>query len=136
MSIYRPFQLNIRLDVRGRRNSLHDCTDRALHTVNVLREFDPKLKAQREITENEDGPEITLDDLLVVKMQVSSVNAFYMRLRTLAVELEQEAIAVYSNTRPGQPAGELIGPNVLAWGDFRVERFKFFDDARCDLATA
>ena len=134
MSMYRPLQLNIRLDVRGRRNSLHDCTDRALHAINVLREFDPKLKAQRHITENEDGPEITLDDLLVVKMMATNINGCYLRLHALARELEQDAIAVYSARYPGLPPGELIGPNSRAWGDFRVESFKFYDDLESEVS--
>lgn len=134
MSIYRPFQLNINLKVIGGANTLRGCNLRAMHAIKVLRAFDANLRARRDMRENEDGPEITLDDVLVVKMQVSSVNAFYMRLRTLAMELEQEAIAVYSNTRPGQPAGEMVGPKVLAWGPFRVEAFRFYDDLESEVS--
>lgn len=122
------YTLNINLNIIGRRNSLADCTDRALHAVNVLREFDCDLKARRDITENEDGPEITLDDVLIVQMSTSNPNGFHVRLHQLVVELEQEAIAVYEGYSANRhPPGYLLGPKVKAWGPFNVGKMKFID---------
>jgi hypothetical protein len=123
----RTFVLNINLKVIGSANRLHECTDRAFRAIEVLREFDRDLKARRDITENEDGPEITLDDVLIVQLNTPQLNAFFKRLRELSDELEQEAIAVYEGYRPGFPPGHLVGKRACAWGPFRLDRMKFID---------
>lgn len=125
--MYRCYQLNINLAIIGHRNSLADCTDRAFRALEVLRQFDANLQADRRITENEDGPEITLDDVLVVQLQTDNSNQLHLALFDLAKELGQQAIAVFEGYRPGYPAGYLVGPKVLAWGPFDIKRFKFLD---------
>jgi hypothetical protein len=124
----RSYQLNINLNVIGEANTLAAATDRGFRALEVLRQFDPELKADRRITENEDdGPEITLDDTLVVQLATETPNGFHVALRALAEELGQQAIAVWEGYRPGYPTGYLVGPNVHAWGRFDINRFKFMD---------
>lgn len=123
----RTYVLNINLKVIGSANRLHDCTDRAFRALEVLREFDRDLKARRDISENDEGEYITLDDVLIVELRTERLNAFHVALRALADELEQEAIAVYEGYRPGYPPGFLIGRGAVAWGPFRLNQFRFID---------
>ena len=122
------FEMNIRLDIRGRRNSIADCTVRAQQAIDILHQAfgQQRVQARREDAQVEDERlnQVNLEQNLIVRLEVPKT-IYAVRIgQQIAEDLEQDAVAIYL---PGQRHGLLVGPNAHAWGDFDPEKFIRFD---------
>jgi len=119
-------ELNIGLNINGRRNSLADCSERAVQAIAYLNQRFNKASTRREISEYE-GPygELRLEDSLIARVDASNGNRDYVMgaIYQLALDLEQECIAVkfYDDT------GILVGPSAGKWGAFDINYFKDYE---------
>ena len=118
------FEMNIRLDIRGRRNSIADCTARAQQAIDILHQAfgQQRVQARRENSQVEDErlDQVNLEQNLIVRLEVPKT-IYVVRIgQQIAEDLEQDAVAIYL---PGQRHGLLVGPNAHAWGDFDHEKF-------------
>jgi len=122
-------ELNIRLDIIGRRNSVADCTKRARLAIDHLeKHFGPIVARRHDVEiENEQWDSIDLHQNLIVGLNPGADFASMFRniaaIEELAVLLEQDCIAVYN---PSCNRGSLIGPRPDKWGWFSKEKFVRF----------
>jgi hypothetical protein len=107
-------ELNIGLNVEGSANVKGQRDSRAEFAINSL---PARSSYRREFSETE--------DTLIVVCEGSPADVSVV-VEELAVNLSQDCIAVF-NVETG--AGELIGPNAAAWGEFNPEFFIRFDPA-------
>lgn len=131
------FEMNIRLDIRGRRNSIADCTQRAQQALDILHEAfgNQRVQARREDIQVEDErlDQLNLDQNLVVRLNVPTTIYAVRVGQEIAEALEQDAVAIYL---PGQRHGVLVGPNAHAWGEFDLGKFIRFDNELATLVAA
>lgn len=120
-------ELNIRLDVRGARNSLADCQARAYQAVGALQHNFDNVQSRRHQYEYEDNAgTIHLADCLVVRIEgipFRQRHEYREVIHALAGALEQDCIAVYY---PFTQHGELIGTSTGAYGSFDYNEFRRF----------
>lgn len=121
-------ELNIRLDVRGRRNSTHDCTTRAYQAIDRLCQKFRTVRIRRHAYQYEDeqSDQLLLADCLVVRIEGITFEQRYLYrevIHQLATELEQDCIAVYF---PFTHQGELIGSRPGDYGQFDYNLFHRF----------
>ena len=115
-------EINIRLDVRGRRNSLADCTERGHLALNALRGQFFDVIADRFIDEIVRTNYVELQDNLLVQFDSSADRATTEHvLSMLSDALEQDCIAVYY---PEFHRGAIVGSHPEAWGNFSFDKFK------------
>jgi len=121
-------ELNIRLDIRGRRNSLVDCTKRAYETIGALHRLFHDVQCRRHSYQYEDDhtDELHLADSLVVAIDgitYAERHEYREKIYALANALEQDCIALY---HPFTGAGELIGSHTGSYGEFDLNKFNRF----------
>lgn len=121
-------ELNIRLDVRGRRNSQADCTTRAYAAIDRLCSKFRTVRTRRDVYQYEDeqADQVLLADSLVVRIEGITFDQRYLYrevIHQLATELEQDCIAVYF---PFTHHGELIGSHPGEYGQFDYNLFHRF----------
>jgi hypothetical protein len=122
-------ELNIRLDVRGARNSVADTEGRARLALDILDAAGlGPVEARRHDVQVEHP---TLDQLelhqnLVVRVDVQGNMVYSIRslIYAMAETLEQDCIAIYM---PRSGKGDLIGPRLGGWPDgFDINQFTNF----------
>lgn len=119
-------ELNVGLDVVGRRNSIKDCEERARLALTFLRAKFSSIKSAKYENEYEGPSGLTLEQGLYVKIKTDlSIFEVYGAVYELAVGVEQECIATY-NPRSG--VGKLIGPSAGKWGTFDLDYFEQFPE--------
>lgn len=123
-------ELNIRLDIAGRRNSMADCNERAAMTLRMLDRTFAHLEARRHDVQVE-HPTLDLIEMqhnLIVRIK-SALPAWttFEVLEELVEALEQDCIAIYE---PATGKGELFGPRWDQWPDFNLDLFVRFDTLR------
>ena len=122
-------ELNIRLDVRGGRNSIADCTKRAAIALDFLNSafgaenFDARRKEVQ--VENEYLDQIDLHQLLLVSLNPGrnypNIFSTFIVFEELSDMLEQDCIAVYCKS---MGKGFLVGPNLGDWKQgFDINKF-------------
>jgi hypothetical protein len=122
-------ELNIGLNIRGSRNSLADCGERAIQAINYLREqFGGYTVQTRRAQVQYEGPNgLELEDTLIARIEMSPQSVAARRLPYLifrmAQNLGQDCIALYNETAG---TGRLIGPEASAWGSFDLDYFTPF----------
>lgn len=122
-------ELNIRLDVRGARNSVADAEGRARLAIDILETAGlGPVEARRHDAQVEHPTldEVELHQNLVVRIDVQGNMVYSIRplIYAMAETLEQDCIAIYM-PRSGQ--GDLIGPRLGDWPDgFDIDRFTLY----------
>lgn len=118
-------ELNIGLNITGRRNSLADCSERAIQAIAYLNAKFKKSYTRRVISEYEGPNGIELEDTLVARIDASRGNREYLMgaVYQLAVDLEQDCIAI----KFSDDSGMLVGPNTGKWGEFDLNFFKDYE---------
>lgn len=129
-------ELNIGLNVAGRRNSQNDCTQRARKALEIIRHAGFRYQADRVVSQYEgDDGQLHLEDTLVVEVDAPSVgsNRTVKALAyEIAIELEQECVAIFF---PRTGSGDLVGPSAASWGEFRLEFFRRYADVALPRAA-
>lgn len=119
-------ELNIRLDIAGRRNSIADCNERACQTLDMLGRTFAKLQARRHDVQVE-HPALNLIELeqnLIVRIESALLASTIFDAITDVVEaLEQDCVAIYE---PASGKGELFGPRAHLWPEFNPRMFVRF----------
>ena len=120
-------ELNIGLEVNGRRNSVFDCEERARYALQYLKTKFSGVKSATYSNQYEIGDgTLVLEQGLYVKVRTEgTIFELYEAVYKLAVELNQECIAVYN---PRTAVGKLIGPGTGSWGDFDFNYFEQFPE--------
>jgi hypothetical protein len=122
-------ELNIRLDVRGSRNSIADTQRRASLAIDILDAagLGPVEARRHDVqVEHPTFDEIELHQNLVVRVNVQGNMVYSIRslVYAMAETLEQDCIAMYL---PRSGKGDLIGPRLGDWPDgFDINRFTNF----------
>lgn len=120
-------ELNIRLDIRGRRNSVADCTARANQVIGALEHSFKDVQCRRHTFEwEDDAGELHLGDMIVASVKGITFKQRYEYLASIhaiAKAMEQDCIAVYY---PFTKRGDLIGPEPSPYGPFDISKFVFF----------
>lgn len=110
-------ELNIRLDVVGRRFTDEQFARRSKTIVGLLGKFG---------TVDHRVRRIWIDQPRHLVAQVHTDEISDVKLFKLAERFQQGCISVYCPTRN---EGHLVGPKADAWGDFNLEKFERFDDS-------
>ena len=118
-------ELNIRLDVRGARNSVADATKRAVFALDYLFDRFGPVQARRhdQQVDNDYTGELKLHQNLVVRVNYKGLAIAEAKawIFALAEALEQDCIAIYA---PGCDHGDLIGPRLGHWREgFDINQF-------------
>lgn len=118
-------ELNIRLDVRGARNSVADATGRAKLAIDILETAFGKIEARRHDVQVEHPTldQVELHQNLIARFDVQGNLVYTVRavIYAMAETLEQDCIAMYL---PKSGHGDLIGPRLGDWTDgFDISHF-------------
>lgn len=120
-------ELNINLNVIGRRNSLADCNDRAFTSIAYLAAHFINADATRRQAqvEGDDGM-LHDEDILLARVHTgnATVEEILRRIAVLSAELEQDCIAL---RWPDNFEGVLVGPKATTWGDWDEDKFVRFE---------
>lgn len=121
-------ELNIRLDVRGRRNSMADCTRRAQQVIGALHHlfFDVQCRRHTYQVEDDYSDQVLLVDSLVVLIRgitYAERHEYREKIYSLANAFEQDCIALF---HPFTGHGELIGSSTGDYGQFDLAKFNRF----------
>ena len=115
-------EMNIRLDVRGARNSIRDCEIRANQALDFIGRNIGYYKARRfdHQAERDDGTlEYQQSILVVVDIDAMSLS-FADDINELCRLLQQDCIAI---NQQGTTSGWVLGPHPERYGKFNFEKF-------------
>jgi len=120
-------ELNINLNIIGRRNSLHDCTERCRHSMKYLLESFTGADFKRVMgqVEGDDGM-LHDEDILVAEVETGFdlVDEILKKVAELSAALEQDCIAL---RWPHGYEGVLVGPKATTWGAWDESKFQRFE---------
>lgn len=111
-------ELNINLNVIGRRNSLDDCDARDAHSRQFIREH----FVEADYNRLKEGHR----DLLVARIDASNTTMERAErlVGELSAQLQQHCIACYfPNYQRRLSVGVLVGPKANEWTDFSIHAF-------------
>lgn len=120
-------ELNINLNVIGRRNSLADCNNRAFTAIAYLGAHFVNADASRRQAQVEGDDGMLHDqDILLARVHTgnATVEEILRKIAVLSAELEQDCIAL---RWPDNFEGVLVGPKATTWGDWDESLFQRFD---------
>lgn len=120
-------ELNINLNVIGRRNSLADCNNRAFTAIAYLGAHFVNTDASRRQAQVEGDDGMLHDqDILLARVHTgnATVEEILRKIAVLSAELEQDCIAL---RWPDNFEGVLVGPKATTWGDWDESLFQRFD---------
>lgn len=120
-------ELNINLNVIGRRNSLNDCNTRAWASMAYLNTHFVNADATRRQAQVEGDDGMLHDqDILLARVHTgnATVEEILRKIAVLSAELEQDCIAL---RWPDNFEGVLVGPKATTWGDWDESLFQRFD---------
>lgn len=120
-------ELNINLNVIGRRNSLADCNKRAQTAIFYFAAHFGIANVTRRGSQVEGDDGMLHDqDILLARVHTGnySVEETLRKIAVLSAELEQDCIAL---RWPDNFEGVLVGPKATTWGDWDESLFQRFD---------
>lgn len=129
------FELNIGLSIKGRRNSLADCTTRARAALAIIRSAGLQYLAERASSEYEGPSGICAEEVLVVEVNAPVFGGERKVLALayeIAVAIEQDCVAILD---PSSARGHLVGPRAAEWGSFNPEFFINYADVSLRAAA-
>lgn len=115
-------EMNIRLDVRGARNSIRDCELRANKALDFIGQHMGYYKARRfdRQAERDDGT-LEYQQSILVAVDIEGMSlSFADDIRMLCHELQQDCIAI---NEQGTTRGWVLGPHPERYGTFNFEKF-------------
>lgn len=113
-------ELNINLNVIGRRNSLADCNHRAFTSIAYL--------AAHFLSVDDTRWQKFDEDILLARVDTGNVTVeeILRKIAVLSAELEQDCIALRWPDN-FEVEGMLVGPKATTWGDWDESLFQRFD---------
>lgn len=115
-------EMNIRLDIRGGRNSIKDCELRANKALEFIARKIGYYKARRfdHQVERDDGT-LEYQQSILVAVDIGSMSlSFADDINELCRMLQQDCIAI---NHQGTTSGWVIGPRPERYGKFNFEKF-------------
>jgi hypothetical protein len=122
-------ELNINLNVIGRRNSLHDCDVRRNLSRDTLRRAFSSVNFERYQAQEEGNDGMLHDvDVLIARIHTDGPTTARARkvVETLARDIEQHCIAMYfphGDNLTSTPYGLIVGPHATGWPAFDLAEF-------------